>query len=168
MSQPAPETPELTVDEAQERILASFRPLPATEVSLDAALGMVIAASVTAGGDLPPFDNSAMDGYALRFADTAGASNNTPVELRVMGQAPAGHLADTSVEPGTALRIMTGAPIPPGADAVIRFEHVIELARDRIAIPRAVGQRENIRPAGEDARQGQPLLVPGTRIRPNE
>lgn len=168
MSEPALKPTELTVDEARQRILATLRPLPAIVSPLDASLGLVVADPVAARSDLPPFDNSAMDGFALRFSDSAGASKDTPVELRVTGQAPAGRVAETPVEPGTAIRIMTGAPIPSGADAVIRFEHVTELEGDIVSIARPVPAGENIRPAGEDVRAGQPILQPGTRIRPNE
>jgi molybdopterin molybdotransferase len=126
----------LDVDEAGARVLAAFRPLGPVEVPLDDALGLVTAAPVQARQDLPPFDNSAMDGFALRVEDTAGASEVAPVRLRVIGNAPAGYRADTDVAPGTAMRIMTGAPVPTGADAVIRFEHVVELEGDHVAVPR--------------------------------
>ncbi|HEV2128938.1 MAG TPA: gephyrin-like molybdotransferase Glp [Thermomicrobiales bacterium] len=158
----------LSVDEARERILAEFAPLELTAAPLDDALGLVTTEPVVALGDLPPFDNSAMDGYALRSADTAAASDATAVTLQVIGQAPAGYRAPTAVPPGAALRIMTGAPIPDGADAVVRFEHVAMLAADHIAIHRPVQQGENIRPAGEDARWGEVILTVGTRIRANE
>lgn len=168
MPEPPLEPTEMNVDEARDRILAVFRPLPAIDVPLDAALGLVTAEPVTSRSDLPPFDNSAMDGYAVRVVDTADASADSPTTLQVTGQVPAGHPGDASVETGTAIRIMTGAPIPPGADAVIRFEHVSELDDDQIIVPRPVQPRENIRPAGEDAHKGEVVLNAGTRIRANE
>jgi len=163
-----PGTIELSVDEARDRILAAIAALPEIDTPLDAALGLAVAAPVRALGDLPAFDNSAMDGFALRTEDTTAATPDSPVTLRVTGVAPAGRVADTHVVPGAALRIMTGAPIPPGADAVIRLEDVTEPEPGRITIQRRVRTAENIRPAGEDAHRGQTVLEAGTRIGPGE
>lgn len=162
----------LSVDEAQSNILAAFGPLPPVEVPLRAALDLTLAEDVILGCDLPPFANSAMDGYAVRAEDTALANVSAPTELCVSGQAAAGHRPDAPVEFGCAVRIMTGAPIPEGADAVVRFEDIEEIAGvegiDRIVLRRAVPPGENIRHAGEDARQGQTVLSAGARIRPAE
>ena len=168
----------LGVDEARERILAAVAPLPAVDVPLGDALGLVLAADVAADADLPPFANSAMDGFAVRALDTAGAGEETPVRLTVVGQAPAGYAPAIAVEPGTAVRIMTGAPLPSGADAVVRFEATDEADHpgrhagtrpnrlDAVAIRRAAQPGENIRPPGEDLRAGETVLRAGTRLHP--
>jgi molybdopterin molybdotransferase len=150
----------LGVDEARDRILASVEPLPAVNVPLDAALGLVLAADIASSWDLPPFDNSAMDGFALRAADTADA----PAILRVTGTVAAGSAADRAVGPDEAIRIMTGAPIPEGADAVERVERVRGLDGGRIALDAPVRRGENIRPAGEDVRAGETILTAGTPV----
>lgn len=160
------ETSALTVDEARARVLAAVRPLPASEVSLDEASGLVLAQDIAAKRDLPPFDNSAMDGFALVAADTTGAGGESPVTLAVAGDIPAGHIASGRVGPGQAMRIMTGAPIPDGADAVERVEHVEHLADGWIMLRRPVKPGANIRPAGEDAHAGEVVLVAGTRLHP--
>jgi len=167
----------LGVDEARDRVLAAFGPLPAVRLPIGDALGLVLAADVFAGGDLPPFANAAMDGFAVRAADTADASSDSPIALRVVGQAAAGYQPEQTVEAGEAVRIMTGAPVPAGADAVVRFEETDEafhLGRPitgtpaRIGINRCAKPGENIRPAGEDVRLGETVLTAGTRLRPAE
>jgi len=164
----------LGVDEARAHILSAIQPLPVIDLPLDDALGLVLAEPVTADRPLPPFANSAMDGFAVCAADTAGASEDAPVQLRVIGTAAAGSPSIGAVEPGTAIRIMTGAPTPPGADAVIRFEETDENARSGpeqragIGIRRAACPGENIRPAGEDVATGQQVLAPGAVLRPAE
>ena len=162
----------LSVDEAQSKILDAFEPLSPMEVPLRAALGLTLTQDIIADRDLPPFANSAMDGYAIRSADTSAREQSVPTELRVSGQAAAGYQPDSTVEPGCAIRIMTGAPVPDGADAVVRFEDAVEVAGvagvDRIVLRRTVPMGENIRPAGEDARQEQTVLHAGARIRPFE
>src|SRR5664279_5687794 len=113
----------LPVEAARDLVLAAIAgPLPAEEVSLAAALGRVAAAPVLAATDLPPWDNSAMDGYAVRAADVAAATDSQPVVLEVVGEAAAGGVSGALTEPGTAIRIATGAPLPAGADAVVQVE----------------------------------------------
>src|SRR5437870_3863369 len=107
-----------TLDEAYAFVLGLAEPLPAVEVAIGDALGLVAAADVAAAEAVPPFANTAMDGYAVRAADTVGA----PVDLKVVGMLAAGAEPTTPVGQGEALRIMTGAPIPPGADAVVMVE----------------------------------------------
>ena len=119
----------LDVEEALKRIMTFFVPLPAVDVPLLDALGQVLAVPLVAPINIPPLDNSAMDGYALRAADISQAGGKSPVELRVIGHIPAGTVSDQTVEPGTALRIMTGAPIPGGADTVVAFEDTDEVER---------------------------------------
>src|SRR5438552_2897656 len=122
-----PEDGMMSVEEARARILDHIDRLPAESRPLLEALGQVLAEDIRAPFDLPPMDNSAMDGYALLAGDIRGASEHTPVSLKIIGQAFAGHPGDQRVGPGTAVRIMTGAPIPPGADTVVPFELTDEL-----------------------------------------
>ncbi len=167
------------VNEALARVLAGCRPLPAEESPLLDALGRVLAEDVVADLDVPPFRNSAMDGYAVRSADLAGAGPERPVRLLVIADSPAGYAPSARVEPGTAVRIMTGAPLPPGADTVVRFEETSEADEPRAiaresAEPRLVGIRVaqpawvNVREAGEDVRRSETVLRAGTVLRPAE
>jgi molybdopterin molybdotransferase len=156
----------ISVEEALERILGEINPLPATHVPLAQAPGLVLATDVVAQEDMPPFANSAMDGFALRSQDSQPREGQQP-RLRVTGGVAAGYVA---VQEGTALRIMTGAPVPPGADAVIQIELTRydgpESAWVEVLQPVAPGN--NIRSAGEDMRRGQTVLRLGTEIGPWE
>ncbi len=147
--------------------MAGVAPLPADEVSLADALGRVLAADVVSGEDIPPFRNSAMDGYAVRAGDLRGASRGMPVRLRVVGHGPAGYPASGTVTDGTAIRIMTGAPLPPGADTVVRFEET-DNRTDLVAIYIAQRAWINVREAGEDVRAGEAVLRAGCALRPPE
>ncbi|MHB1005855.1 MAG: molybdopterin molybdotransferase MoeA [Chloroflexota bacterium] len=168
----------ISVEEALERILSFVTPLPAVDVPLLEALGQVLAEDIHSDIDVPPLDNSAMDGYAVRAADTRGASRDKPITLRVVGDLAAGYTATTSVGDGQAIRIMTGAPLPEGADAVVRFEDTDEGARptgqavaprgENVAIHKEIGPRVNIRDAGEDIHRGEIVLTAGTSLRPSE
>ncbi len=165
----------LDVEEALERIMTFFVPLPAVDVPLLDALGQVLAVPLVAPINIPPLDNSAMDGYALRAADISQAADNSPADLRVTGHIPAGTVSDQTVEPGTALRIMTGAPIPGGADTVVAFEDTDEVERrdaggsmEKVGVRRAAEIGENIRPAGEDVQLGSIVLESGTVLRASE
>lgn len=159
----------ISVEEALERILAQIQPLEATTVPLAQSQGLVLAEDVVAQEDIPPFANSAMDGYALLSKDSRPREGQPP-QLRVTGNVAAGYVADHAVEEGTAMRIMTGAPVPPGADSVIQ----VELTRsdgpdsDCVEILQEVAPGNNIRPAGEDMRHGQHVLAHGTQIGPWE
>lgn len=159
----------LTVEAALEAVLAHFAPLEAEEVSLTAALGRVLAADIVADQDLPPFANAAMDGYAVQGQDTAGARRDAPVQLRVIGEVAAGQSSDLVVERGTALRIMTGAPLPQGADAVVPFEQT-EAGPGELGWVQVWGtlSGRHVRPAGEDVRQGETVLERGIRLRAPE
>lgn len=159
--------PLLSVEEAQERVLALVRPLEPERVPILEALGRVLAEDVCADFNIPPLDNSAMDGYAIRAEDTIGASPDHPVRLRIIGNLAAGYTFQQAVEPGTAVRIMTGAPIPPGADTVIRFERT-RRDGDVVEILQEVRRGRNIRRAGEDVRCGELVLPQGTLLRPQE
>ncbi len=163
--------PQLSVEEAQERILATVRVLEPERVPLLEATGRVLAEAIAADRDIPPLANSAMDGYAVRAADVA----HVPARLRVIGEAAAGSVFQATVEPGTAVRIMTGAPIPPGADTVVRFEDTAPSTGsgrrqegEWVEIHIAPQPGANVRPAGEDVRAGQVVLQPGHVLRPQE
>lgn len=159
----------LSVEEALERILAEVDPLPTTEVPLSSSLGLVLAADIVAREDIPPFANSAMDGFALRSKDSEPHGAQPP-RLRVTGSIAAGYVAEHGVEEGTAMRIMTGAAVPPGADTVIQVELTNQTGpeSDWVEILKTVPPGNNIRPAGEDMRQGQTVLMRGTTIGPWE
>jgi len=168
----------ISVDEALEYILKHFKPLEPEEVEILEALDRVLAEDVYSDMDIPPFANSAMDGYAVRAADTAGASRENPVTLRVVADVAAGHSTEARVEPGTTIRIMTGAPLPEEADTVIRVEDTSDWARSRqergrepsteVEVYHVAEPGENVRPAGEDIRQGELVLPRGTLIRAQE
>ena len=155
----------LSVEEASERILAEIAPLEIVQVPLPDALGHVLAQDIVAQEDMPPFDNSAMDGFAL-LSKESQASNGQPPRLRVIGGVAAGYVSESTVEEGTAMRIMTGAPVPPGADTVIQVELTRNDGPDSswVEILQEVAPGNNIRPAGEDRRKGQTVLTRGTGI----
>lgn len=166
----------ISVEEALERILANVRRLDPEEKPILDALGQVVAQDVVAEFDIPPLDNTAMDGYAVRAADTTGATERSPVMLRVVGELAAGYLFDGAVEPGTAVRIMTGAPMPRGADAVVPFEETDEpsgrafgsfaKSRDAVRVLKAAAPGANVRSAAEDVRKGQAIIRAGAVLHP--
>ncbi len=163
----------ISIEQAREAILERLTTLPAEPVSLWAARGRVLATDVVAGHDVPPFRNSAMDGYAVQSNDLAGASREHPIFLRVVGESAAGTPLPGQVGKGEAVRIMTGAPVPAGADAVVRFEESsegwLEATRPRpplVAFCQAPAPGDNVRAAGEDLRAGERVLAAGTALRP--
>ncbi len=148
----------ITIEEARTQVLAAVRPLPATMVELSAALGRVRAADVDAAEDVPPFANSAVDGYAVRAADVAV----TPVELRVVGELAAGAAPTVGVAAGEAIRIMTGAPIPDGADSIVMVEETERLeAGQRVRIGRSVATGDAVRTVGDDIHAGEVVFRAG-------
>lgn len=168
----------LTVDEALERVLAAFSRLASETISIEDGLGRVLAQDVRAELDLPPFANSSMDGYAVRAADVANARPDAPVSLAVVADIPAGTAPQVTITAGHAARIMTGAPMPSGADAVVPLEQTDEAPdgvrrEDRIATappdrihiytPSAAG--DYVRPIGEDVKAGQIVLREGRVLR---
>jgi molybdopterin molybdotransferase len=159
--------PMLSVEQAMERILAAFRPLEPERVPILDGLGRVLAEDAFADADIPLHANSSMDGYAVLAADTSGASREAPVRLRIVGELAAGYVTETEVTPSTAIRIMTGAPIPSGADAVVRVEDTAAEG-EGVDIFVEVQVGNYVRPAGEDVRQGDLVLKQGIVVRPQE
>jgi molybdopterin molybdotransferase len=181
----------ISVEEARERILALVPLLETEDVPILQALGQVTAQDVVASLDIPPLDNTAMDGYAVRAEDTASASESSPATLRVVGELAAGYVFDRAVGAGEAVRIMTGAPMPAGADAVVPFEETDEVegddgpedhagslrdtgrafgsfakSRAAVAVLKPAEHSANIRPAGQDVRRGQLVIPRGTILQP--
>jgi molybdopterin molybdotransferase len=153
----------VSVAEARATVLAEVRPLGSERVPVVASLGRVLTEDVASGRTLPPADCSAMDGYAVRAADIAAASADCPAALRVVYEIAAGGRAAEALGPGQAARIFTGAPLPPGADTVVRQEDA-RAAGDSVRIPIAPPAGDHVRYAGEDVREGDPVLASGTRI----
>jgi len=159
----------IPLEEVRATVLGRVTPLEVVEVPIREALGLVLAERVTAPDAVPPFPNTAMDGYAVRAADTAGATAESPVRLRVVGDLPAGHAPTVAVGPGEAIRIMTGAPMPDGADAIV----IVELTArddadgaDGVLVQRAAESGQHVRAAGGDLRAGEVVFEPGTVLRP--
>jgi molybdopterin molybdotransferase len=153
----------ITVGEAVQLILKQIRPLPAEEVTLLEAHERVLCEHVRAARRVPPFNNSAMDGFAVRWADIRHSSPDAPAILRVIETVPAGYVAKHRLVEGTAIRIMTGAPVPRGSDTVVRVEDT-ESAGDEVRIRKAEGLGSHIRKAGEDIRNGEAILPKGRRL----
>ena len=164
----------LEVEEAFARIIAHFAPLDAVALPALECLGLALAEDITSPLNLPPLANSAMDGYAVLHADIAGADDNSPT-LSVISSVAAGQVSEDTVTAGNAIRIMTGAPVPDGADTVVPFEETDEIDRrrsgqalDEIVIRKALPLGSNVRPAGEDVSAGELVLPAGTVVRPAE
>jgi molybdopterin molybdotransferase len=155
----------LTVVEASERILAEIKALPPEEVPLRESLGRILAADVSAAVTMPPWSNSSMDGYAVRSADITPVMTGSPVKLRVIATVAAGEFAPRPLKKGEAMRIMTGAPIPGGADSVIRKEDT-DGGGERVEIRDARDVWKNIRDAGEDYQRGDVLARRGAPLKP--
>ena len=153
------------LDVAQREILGAVTPLPVIEVDRADAHGLVLAADVVADGPVPPFANTAMDGYAVRATDTSGATADAPVRLRVVADLPAGHAPTVAVGAGEAIRIMTGAPMPAGADAIVMVERTERDGDDGVLIHVAAGTGDHVRAAGGDVRGGQTVFEAGTVLR---
>ncbi|MGZ4436377.1 MAG: molybdotransferase-like divisome protein Glp [Nocardioidaceae bacterium] len=156
-----------SVDEHVERILAALPPLQPYDQPLLEALGLPVCEDIAAPMDLPAFDNSAMDGYAVYFDDVVTASEDHPVHLPVVGEAAAGQTKLFALSPGTALRIMTGAPVPQGADAVVPVEWT-DGGVATVRITRAPQRGQHIRTQGEDVRTGDVLLEDGSVLGPRQ
>ncbi len=156
------------LQEAQKIVLDAAHPLGLEKVGLLEALGRVLGEDIVAARDNPPWDNSAMDGFAVRWEDIKQEHAVTkPVELVVIEDVQAGTVATKSVGPGQAIRIMTGAAVPKGADTVVKIEET-EPSGDRVRIFKQVERGGNIRPQGEDVKKGDTIIAKGTQIRPAE
>ena len=155
----------ITAAEALRTILERVGPLPAETVALPDAQGRVLSETVASTRVIPPADNSAMDGYAVRAADCASASSESPVALPVAFEVPAGSASPPRLEAGQAARILTGAPLPPGADSVVRQEDA-QRTSDQVAVRVVPKLGEHVRRAGEDVDAGDVVLSPGDRIGP--
>ena len=155
----------LAAADAARRILDEVRRQPPLRMPLDDALDAVLAEDITSPLDIPAWANSAMDGYAVRSDDVRGASAERPVRLKVVEHVAAGQFPSTPIGPGECARIFTGAPVPDGADAVIRQEDT-DLGAEQVAILRDRDAGSNIRLAGEDIRRGQTVLHEGTELGP--
>jgi len=166
MTQFETRTPDwLSVGEALERVLARAQPLETEIVSLEESLGRALAEDAFAEATLPPWDNSAMDGYAVRRQDLTQASSSSPIPLRVVGGIQAGGLTGRALGRGEAIRIMTGAPVPPGADAVVRVEDTdAEADAGRVQVFSCPVPGGDIRPQGQDMVAGDRILSAGTTI----
>ncbi len=164
----------ISVEQAEEKILSYVNILEEEESSILDCLGQVLAEDVYSGITIPPLDNTAMDGYAVRSEDIRGAGQKSSRLLQVIDTVPAGFISERKLTPGTAIRIMTGAPIPEGADCVVPFEYTDEAQREESGASDEIGilcEAEagwNIRRAGEDIAEGSLVLRKGMALRPSE
>ncbi len=158
----------LAVAEAREIILSAVKPRAPRAAPLAEVLDHVLAQDVVASMDLPAWDNNAVDGYAVRSSDVAGAGENNPIHLRVIAEVPAGRAPSARVEPQTCVRVFTGAPIPEGADAVVMQEDTRPHHEGYIAVVESVEAGENIRRAGEDVTNGEIVLRAGVLLGPSQ
>jgi molybdenum cofactor synthesis domain-containing protein len=156
----------VSLDEVRVLVLGAVPRLPAVTVPIGEAAGLVTARPVVATESVPPFANSAMDGYAVRAADVAGASADHPAQLRVVGELPAGAAPTVVVGAGEAIRIMTGAPVPDGADAVVMVEVTEPGADDTLRIKQSVAAGDSVRLAGGDIAAGDQVFAAGERLGP--
>ena len=167
----------LSVEEALQKILAEINVLEPETAPIIETLGKVLAEDIISDINVPPLDNSAMDGFAVRSEDTKGASGKTPITLKVTDTVLAGGISKNEVVPGTAIRIMTGAPIPSGADSIIQFEDTDDQKNkdassnqraEQVSIFAETRPGQNVRLAGEDVARGKTVLKKGIAIRPAE
>jgi len=165
----------LPVKKALENILHVFSPLEKGKISLEESVGRVLGIDICAERDFPLFDNASMDGFALHASDVNSAGATTPIPLAVVDDIPAGKMPVREIQHGEAARIMTGAPLPAGADAVVPveetdFNHRIagEKAPERVKIYKAPKNGANIRKKGDDIQKGQKILAEGQKLRPQD
>lgn len=151
----------ISLEDARAAIRDAVAPLEPVDVAIVRAHGLVLAEPVVAREAVPPFANSAMDGYAVQAADTAGATPTSPVRLRVVDELAAGHAPTRAVAGGEAIRIMTGAPVPDGADAIVMVERT-ERDGDHVKVYEGASRGEHVRAAGGDLQPGQPVFDVGT------
>lgn len=160
--------PLIPVDRARERILGAVEPIPPLQLPLSEAYGCILAEDIVAGEDMPAFASSAMDGFAVRAVDVAGASEAGPIELPIVGRSMIGHRPEVTVGGKEAVRIATGAPIPAGADAIVPIEDCEVVPSEdgdgRVRVRAGTAEGRHIRPAGEDLRSGETLVAAGRRL----
>ena len=156
----------LSMEEALDRILVKMNPLGSEFVHISETEGRVVSESLIAGISLPPWDNSAMDGYAVRASDLTSASPEVPAVLKCLGESPAGSVSDSVMVPGTCLRVFTGSPMPQGADAVVMQEDTRTMGEsgEHVLVLDSVRPFESVRFKGEDVKEGDALVSPGTRV----
>src|SRR3954452_12284194 len=157
--------PLATVEEHRDRVLSAITPLPAFDQPLMEAFGLSAAEDVHAEVALPGFDNSAMDGYAVCRADLVGPTEESPVHLPVVGEIGAGQASLLAMSPGTAVKIMTGAPVPAGADSVVPYEWT-DRGVANVVIRKAPEPGQHVRPKGQDVTEGDLLVRSGTVLGP--
>jgi len=157
----------ISIDDARARVLAEAFPLPVETLPLAEVMGRVLGEEIVASHSVPPFDNAGMDGFAVRAVDIVDATADTPVSLQVLETIPAGHVATRALGPEQAAKIMTGAPIPEGADVVVQSE-MAEETDGRVVVFEAAKRGKNIRRAGEDVEAGDRVLGPGSVLGPAE
>jgi molybdopterin molybdotransferase len=169
------EQPLMSVSEAQKRLLSFFSPLDVEKVPLDHSAGRTLAENIHSTMDLPPFSNSSMDGFAVHSADVGGADSDHPVTLQVSADIPAGTISVNPLPTGKSARIMTGAPVPEGADAVVPVENTDfnyreagQDAPESVKIFRAARPNDFLRPKGQDVRQGELVMEKGSSLRPQD
>lgn len=158
----------ISADQALQIVLENVAEIHPERVALTAALGRVLAEEIRAPRDIPAFDNSAMDGYAVRATDVAHASVDNPVRLMVVETVGAGAMPTRRVETGQAIRTMTGAPIAAGADAIVQVERTREMEGGAVEILAPAEPGQFVRPRGEDVKQGEPLMAPGRALTPSD
>ena len=158
----------ISADQALRIVLENVAEIHPERVALTAALGRVLAEEIRSPRDIPAFDNSAMDGYAVRAADIAQASSENPVRLMVIETVGAGAMPTQRIEPGQAIRTMTGAPIAAGADAIVQVERTREAGGGAVEILAPAEPGQFVRPRGEDVKQGEPLMAPGRALTPSD
>ena len=157
----------VSVEDAREKVLSQIHPLAPLQLALTEAYGCVAAEDVVAERDLPEFASSAMDGFAVRASDVAGATPGAPIELKIVGRAMIGRRPDAVVGGGEAIRIATGAPIPAGADTIVPIENA-EPGGETVRLFDGPPAGQHIRPAGEDVKDGQIIVTAGRRLGPPE
>lgn len=163
----------ILVSEAQQKIINSLSPLSFETIKIEQSLHRILAEPISADRASPPFDNSSMDGIAVIASDIASASPNTPIQLDIIGAIPAGEYPDKKVLPGQAMLIMTGAPLPGGADCVVQVEHTnLDFSKpveaDNVLVYKPAEPGSNIRKEGEFYKQDEPLIKKGKKIRPQD
>jgi len=169
--------PLLSVGEAKRLLLDSFSPVKIERVALTQCTGRILAEDVFSGVDLPLFDNSSMDGYAIRAEDVTTATPGNPITLKVIADVPAGQVSSVCLDPGQAIRIMTGAPLPEGANAVVPIEDTDSnqgegqpdiAVPDQIKVFKSIKQGDYIRPRAQDVKNGELVLLGRSRLRPQD